>query len=100
MDSRFSNLKIIQKFSMIFLLILVSVLASYAIVFWFNARHKTQGTQIDVAGRNRMLSQRIGAMALLVDTDNEAQASVAKEEMRKAVVLMGQSLAVLKNGGR
>ncbi len=99
MDSRFSNLKIIQKFSMIFLLILVSVLASYAIVFWFNARQKTQGTQIDVAGRNRMLSQRIGAMALLVDTDNEAQASVAKEEMRKAVVLMGQSLAVLKNGG-
>ncbi len=99
MDSRFSKLKIIQKFSMIFLLILGSVLASYAIVFWFHTRQKTQGTQIDVAGRNRMLSQRIGAMALLVDTDNEAQASVAKEEMRKAVVLLGQSLEVLKNGG-
>lgn len=99
MNNYFSNLKIIQKFSMIFLMILVSVLASYAIVFWFNARQKTQGTQIDVAGRNRMLSQRIGAMALLVDTDSQDQSSVAKEEMRKAVVLLGQSLAVLKNGG-
>jgi PAS domain S-box-containing protein len=99
MKNYFSNLKIMQKFLMIFSFVLVSVLASYAVVFWFSAKQKTQGTQIDISGRNRMLSQRIGAMSLLIDTDNETQASVAKEEMRKAIVLLEQTLHVLKNGG-
>jgi nitrogen fixation/metabolism regulation signal transduction histidine kinase len=99
MNTFFSNLKIGQKFAVIFSLILISVFASYSVVFWFSGKQQTQGTQIDVAGRNRMLSQRIGAMALLVDTENEAQASSAKEEMRKAIVLLEQSLYVLRNGG-
>jgi nitrate/nitrite-specific signal transduction histidine kinase len=97
--SYFSNLKIILKFAMIFSLVLFSVLASYTVVLWFSSKQKSQGSQIDVAGRNRMLSQRIGAMAMLIDSDNEAQASLAKEEMRKALVQMDQSLEVLKNGG-
>ncbi len=99
MNNYFSGLKIIQKFAMIFSLILISVIASYAVVFWFNSKQKTQRTQIDISGRNRMLSQRIGAMALLIDTDNEAQAAIAKEEMRKAIVLMEQTLNTLKDGG-
>src|SRR5687768_10832788 len=93
------KLKIMQKFALIFSLILLAVLVSYGVVFWFSAKQKTQGTQIDVAGRNRMLSQRIGVMALLVDSDNEVQASEAREEMRKAIVLVEQSLDALKNGG-
>jgi methyl-accepting chemotaxis protein len=36
---------------------------------------------------------------LLVDSDNEVQASEAREEMRKAIVLVEQSLDALKNGG-
>lgn len=99
MSSYFSNLKIIPKFAMIFSLVLFSVLVSYTVVFWFSSKQKSQGNQIDIAGRNRMLSQRIGAMAMLTNNDSEGQASIAKEEMRKAIVLMDQSLEVLKNGG-
>jgi PAS domain S-box-containing protein len=99
MKSYFSNFKIIQKFGLLFSLILASMVLSYAVVFWFNSNQKIQRVQIDVAGRNRMLSQRIGGMALLIDTDSEAQSSIAKEEMRKAVVLMEQTLNVLKDGG-
>jgi nitrate/nitrite-specific signal transduction histidine kinase len=99
MKNQSSNAKIIQKFGLLFSLILVAVITSYAVVFWFNSKQKTQRTQVDIAGRNRMLSQRIGAMALLIDTDNDAQSSIAKEEMRKAIVLMEQTLNVLKDGG-
>ncbi len=99
MKNHSSNSKIIQKFGLLFSLILAAVITSYAVVFWFNSRQKIQRVQIDIAGRNRMLSQRIGAMALLIDTDNEAQSSIAKEEMRKAIVLMEQSLNILKDGG-
>jgi nitrate/nitrite-specific signal transduction histidine kinase len=95
----FSTLGVAQKITLIFSLILAFALASYAVVFWFNTKQKTHASQIDVAGRNRMLSQRIDAMALLIDTDNEAQASTAKEEMQRAIVLMEQSLKVLKEGG-
>ncbi len=99
MNNYLSNLKIIQKFALIFSLILLAVIASYAVVFWSNSKQETQRVQIDIAGRNRMLSQRIGAMAMLLDTDNEAQATNAKEEMRKAIVLIEQTLNVLKDGG-
>lgn len=95
----FSNLRILQKFTIIFSILVASVLTSYVIVFWFSIKQKQQGLQIDVAGRNRMLSQRIGAMALLIDSDNEAQATKAKEELKKATGLMQASLTALKNGG-
>lgn len=95
----FSNLRIIQKFTIIFSILLGSVLTSYAIVFWFNMKQKQQALQIDVAGRNRMLSQRIAAMALLIDRDNVTQVERTKEEVKKALVLMQTSLTALKNGG-
>ncbi|MFN8888058.1 MAG: type IV pili methyl-accepting chemotaxis transducer N-terminal domain-containing protein, partial [Cyclobacteriaceae bacterium] len=94
-----SKRKIIRKFLLIFCLILTCIISSYCIVFWFNLKQKTQGTQIDIVGRNRMLSQRIGAMALLLDTDVVAHYSIAKDEMKKAISLLDQTLKVLKNGG-
>lgn len=99
MNLNVNNARIAQKFLALSLLILFSVVVSYSIVFWFNDKQKMQGIQIDVAGRNRMLSQRIAAMALLADNRDEAAAGIAKEELKKVLKLHEESLKVLKEGG-
>lgn len=95
----FKNLNIISKLTLVFTLLLLAVLSSYLAIFWYNAHQKTEATLIDVAGRNRMLSQRIGAMALMCNSDNQEESEFAREELRKATTLHEQSLQVLKTGG-
>lgn len=94
-----NRLSIVRKVQVIFLFILLCVSASYITVFVFQSKQKTDGVLIDVAGRNRMLSQRTAAMVLLSDSPDEDRAAFAKEELRKAIVLHEQSVYVLKNGG-
>ena len=99
MNLGFKKLSVHGKVTLVFSLLLLVVLSSYLAIFWYNARQKTEASLIDVAGRNRMLSQRIAAMALLCNSDSEDEFELAKEELRKAVVLHEQSLQALKNGG-
>ncbi|MDJ1471818.1 GAF domain-containing protein [Xanthocytophaga flava] len=54
---------------------------------------------VDVAGRNRMLSQRIAAFSLLATSATGDMAASAKEELSKALTLHISSVKVLKEGG-
>jgi len=91
--------RIHKKVAIAFFFLMLAAILSNLAILWFSARQKTEGTLIDVAGRNRMLSQRIMAMALLCDSNNESELLFARTELRKAVDLHEQSLATLKNGG-
>jgi nitrate/nitrite-specific signal transduction histidine kinase len=93
------DFSILSKFRFIFFFILLCMATSYSVVFYFNNKQKNEGALIDVAGRNRMLSQRMAAMALLADNDDADLAQRALEELRKAMILHEQSIHALKYGG-
>ncbi|MCU0353047.1 MAG: GAF domain-containing protein [Cytophagales bacterium] len=96
---RFNNLPVRLKITFTLAAIFAVTCSSYLVMLYYNSAQKTTSATLDLAGRNRMLSQRIGMMALLTDTDDEAVRQTATEELRKAVALHEQSLHILKNGG-
>ena len=63
----------------------------------FNEQLKKNNILIDLAGRQRMLSQRIGFLAEIVFKNNLNKNSI--DELTKTILLFEHSLDVLKNGG-
>jgi hypothetical protein len=79
----------------ILILIAVILLGGNASIFYFQSLQKTDGAIIDAAGRNRMLSQRIGFYSEMVaDGHKENQAPLAS-----FIDLHEKSFKALKNGG-
>jgi PAS domain S-box-containing protein len=63
----------------------------------FNEQLKKNNILIDLAGRQRMLSQRIGFLAEIAFRNNLNKNSI--DELTKTILLFEHSLDVLKNGG-
>lgn len=91
----FRNLSITKKFGLVFLMILTLTISSAYTVYYFQALQRTDGAIIDAAGRNRMLSQKIGFYAEQVVDGDEA----AKEILKSTIDLHHISFRALKNGG-
>ncbi|WP_109830778.1 methyl-accepting chemotaxis protein [Reichenbachiella versicolor] len=71
-----------------------SILNSF-LISHYKELQKADGVVIDLAGRQRMLSQRIGLLAFQYQMD-----SSTAEELQKVIQLCDTSLEVLKNGGK
>src|SRR5687768_4878413 len=99
MKKYFLNLKLIKKFGLIFSVILIAIIASFAVILRFYLQQQTFRAQVNVAGSTRMLSQRIGAMALLINSDDEKVAEAAKKEAEAAINRLDKTLSLLKEGG-
>lgn len=74
---------------------MASVMASVFVVYYTQGVQKTDGAIIDAAGRNRMLSQRIGFYAEQVIDGKEN----TKETLKEIINLHQVSLYALKDGG-
>lgn len=62
-------------------------------------RQADSGLVIDVAGRQRMLSQRMTKEALLLASTGSAGRTVQREALEASVSLFGRSLEALRDGG-
>ncbi len=96
----FKNISVSRKNVFIFSLILIITLCCYALVFYSSNNQKSNALLVDISGKNRMLSQRIAAMAQLVScSDDDTIYSKARQELVKAVEAHDISLKILKEGG-
>jgi hypothetical protein len=96
----FKNISVSRKNAFIFTLILVITLSCYGLVFYSSNNKKSSALLVDISGKNRMLSQRIAAMAQLVScSDDDSIYNKARQELLKAVEAHDVSLKVLKEGG-
>ena len=99
LNQKFRDISVERKTQIIFLSFLLITLLCYGIVFYFNSLQKSDSRLVDLAVKNRMVSQRIGAMAEAIESDNEEIAEKAKEELIKSVREHELALITLKDGG-
>ncbi|MFC1741690.1 ATP-binding protein [Nanoarchaeota archaeon] len=92
---RFFLGSITRKFEIIFILILILSTVSFNAVFYLQNQQKEDAAVVDAAGRNRMLSQRIGFYAEQIVRGNEAVKGILSSIIR----LHDTSFYALKNGG-
>ncbi len=95
----FKTFSIKSKNLLVFSVILGVTLCCYGLVFYYNNIQKSDSILVDISGKNRMLSQRIGAMAQLVGCANDDIAKRAKEELVIAIQAHQNALNVLRDGG-
>ncbi len=94
------NLSINQRLLLIFSLLLIFLIALAIPLVNLNFKINQVSYQVDLAGRNRMLTQRIAANIMMWKaTKNEAQQEDAKKKLKKAYFLLKKSLDILENGG-
>lgn len=97
----FRNASVSKKNAFIFSLILIATASCYALVFYSSNQQKNNAVLVDVAGKNRMLSQRIAVMAQLVTcSEEDSISSKARQELYKAVNSHELALKVLLDGGK
>ncbi|MFN0048059.1 MAG: HAMP domain-containing protein, partial [Cytophagales bacterium] len=96
---RFKDRSINRKNVFIFSILMIATLGSSILVMYFSSQQNYDSALVDIAGKNRMLSQRIGAMAQLIGCADENMSSIAKEELSKAILQHENALKVLKDGG-
>ena len=77
------------------LLVFVLLVSGFGTVYYFESARKTDNVVIDVAGRNRMLSQKIAYYAELVFSGKKEFVDLLKQ----SVQLHDKSLKALKEGG-
>ncbi len=84
-----------KKLGIVFFTLLVVAIANTSVVYNFQTSQKTDAAIIDAAGRNRMLSQKIGFLAEQIVNGNES----IKSELQEVIYLHDTSFLALKNGG-
>ncbi len=80
-------------------LLFVFDLISYALIYKNTKTSQKDAFTVDVAGRNRMLSQKMAALAGTSLSEDPKISSEAKNELKKTITLFEKSIATLKNGG-
>jgi methyl-accepting chemotaxis protein/GAF domain-containing protein len=94
------NLSINQRLLLIFSLLLIFLIVLAIPLVNLNFKINQVSYQVDLAGRNRMLTQRIAANIMMWKASkNEAQQEDAKKKLKKAYLLLKKSLDVLEKGG-
>jgi methyl-accepting chemotaxis protein len=94
------NLSINHRLLLTFGVLLVVIVVLIIPLLQLNFKINQTSYQVDLAGRNRMLTQRIAANVLMVKaTKNETQLEDSKKKLRKTYDLLKKSLEVLENGG-
>lgn len=92
--SLLTNLKINLKLGLIFSLFGLLALVNFLVIRSFKQLEKADAQVVNVAGRQRMLSQRIAFLANIAETDESF-----KKELSDAISTCSESLIVLKEGG-
>jgi len=89
------NLSLTAKFSIVLGFVLLISIINYSTIQYFQSQQEADGAIIDAAGRQRMLSQRIGFYAEQIVNGNDE----AKTVLLSLIDLHQSSLLALKNGG-
>lgn len=94
------NLTINQRLILTLILLLIFLVGLTIPLLILNYSINKISYQVDLAGRNRMLSQRIAANAMMwKSTNDKAKQADAKKKLTKAYNLLKKSLDVLEKGG-
>ena len=93
----FNDLKINAKFAIILLLFVIVAITNFLVFYYSidNSTEKTNTILADLAGKNRMLSQKI--QTLTMDIVNGKEES--KSDLRAAIQQHKKTISLLKNGG-
>ncbi len=89
------NLSIMRKMILIFTIILIVGIGNIGIITYFQNLQKTDAGIVDVAGRQRMLSQKIGFYSQLAAKGNVDDLQILSDSIK----LHDESLLALTNGG-
>ncbi|WP_066632500.1 methyl-accepting chemotaxis protein [Labilibacter marinus] len=88
------RIKIVTKIKGLFAVIAFLVALNVFVVNFFKQKEKADTVVVDVAGRNRMLSQKIALLSEIYIKDK-----TVKDELLKMIDMHHQSFLALKNGG-
>ena len=91
----FNNWSIAYKIGVIFGLLLLFGILNFLTIRYFKNKEKNDAVLVNVAGRNRMLSQRIGLFSEILLNGNQA----ASKDLKAAIELHNNSLMTMKTGG-
>lgn len=85
---------IILKITGLFFLMLVVAVANVVTIYFHQAQHRHDAHVVNVAGRQRMLTQKISKLAFLVASGEDAD----RKPLGKSIVLYSDSLESLRRG--
>ncbi|OSM07386.1 PAS domain S-box protein [Magnetofaba australis] len=86
-----------SRLLIIYLLLIATVATGIAISFWVSHERKNTNLSVDIAGRQRMLTQLISKEILLYKSSPDEQ---SKRKIEQLSDLFEKSLSALQNGGQ
>ena len=84
-----------QKIDTLLFLMVFIAAVNVVVLYYYHSHQKDDSHVVNVAGRQRMLSQKISKLALSVANGNESD----RQQLATAINLYGTSLTVLEYGG-
>ena len=99
MNFNFRNLSILKKVTYLMLAWFILIVFTFGLILTKNSGTKRDSLLIDLAGRNRMLSQRLFAMSEAALSYDQEVAKKAKEELRTTNEYLLENVHVLRAGG-
>lgn len=100
MSMNVNNLPLAQRLVAIFLLFAILMLSSIVTVLYFQrGSNKMDGVRIDIAGRNRMLSQKAAFLVTSTQATDVVDRTAIVKELTKIRELHQSSFLLLRNGG-